>query len=104
MDGLKRMLANLLPSDSFDFGNLDDGYLGVYWRRIVIALAFIEDTLRERLEHLGLSHAVQTVVLVAACLALALSVFRMFPGKLRIVFIMVFLGLALHILIPALDS
>ncbi|HBK05563.1 MAG TPA: hypothetical protein DDZ81_06810 [Acetobacteraceae bacterium] len=104
MDDLKRMLANLLPSDGPDFADLADRYLGLYWRRVAIALAFIEDTLREQLQHLGFSYMAQTVILVATCLILAFGSFRIFPDKLRMISVLVFLALGFRILMPMLDS
>lgn len=104
MDDLKRMLANLLPSDGPNLADFADRYFGLYWNRIAVALAFIEESLRRQLDQLGFSYTAQTAILVAACGILALGSFRSFPGKLRVISVLVFLALGFRILVPALDS
>ena len=104
MDDLRQLLNALLESIQFDYLDMADKYLGLYLRRIVIALDFVETTLRDQLQAIGLPYFVQTILLVGLPLLSAFAMFRSFHGMLRLIMVLVFLVFALHVLIPALGT
>lgn len=104
MDDLKDLLANMLAAVGFGSTGNTDSYSGIYWRRIVTAMAFTEDTLRGQLQHIGLSYSTQTTLLVAATFALAFAVFRAVSGKGGLVLALILAAFGFHLLLPALGS
>ncbi len=104
MDDLRQWLNAIMESIQFDYQDMTDKYLGLYLRRIVIALDFVETTLRDQLQAIGLPYFVQTILLVALPLLLAFAMFQALWGKMRLIAILVFLVFAVHVLIPALGG
>jgi hypothetical protein len=104
MDDLKQLLNTVLAWFQFDYQDMADKYLGLYFRRIVFALDFVETTLRDQLQTIGLPYSVQTILLVALPLLLAFAMFRALRGKMRLIAVLVFLVFAVHVLIPVLGA
>jgi hypothetical protein len=66
--------------------------------------AAMEVWLRGALEVSGVPHSLQTVILVAVPVLLGLAVMRVFDGLIRVFIVLLLLAIALHIIIPALQS
>lgn len=70
---------------------------------IVAGIVAMEMWLREQLGQFGLASGVQTLILVTLAVLLIVASLKLFGGLIRIALILVFLVIALHILMPALQ-
>ncbi len=67
---------------------------------VLAGLAAVEQWLRVQLTGLGVAPGLQTAIMLAAAVVLAVLVLRVFGGVIRILLIVFLILLALHVLLP----
>ncbi len=71
---------------------------------VAAILTEFELWLRGELQHLGVPHAIQTLVLLAAAVLLVLGSLRLFGGLIRIVVVLILVLVAIHIVMPVIPG
>ena len=104
LDDLKQLVDSLLPGFKLDYLSLIEHYLGVYLRRIAAALNFSEEFLRDRMQDLGLSHSIQTGVLIGISALLIIIGYKALRGKIRLAVVLALVVFGVHVLLPVLES
>lgn len=67
---------------------------------IVAGIVIIEVWMRDRLTVIGLSHNIQTVILVVLAAVLIIGALRLFGGLIRAAVYLVLILIAIHLVIP----
>lgn len=71
---------------------------------IAAILTAVEVWLREQLQHLGVPHTVQTLILVLVAAILVLGSLRLFAGLIRIAAVLILVLIAIHIVAPVIQG
>jgi hypothetical protein len=67
-------------------------------------LTGLELWVREQLQQLGVSHTVQTLILLAVAAVLILGSLRLFGGLIRVAAVLILLLIAIHIVMPIIQG
>jgi hypothetical protein len=80
------------------------GLLTQFGLAVAATLTELELWIRSQLLEFGLSHAVQTVLLIGVAALLALGALRLFGGVIRIGVVLILLLVAIHIVMPVIQG
>jgi hypothetical protein len=92
MDQVNRAITGLLNA------------LESLFRLVLAGFTGLEAWLRTQLVALGVPPRMETVILIAAAVALVLIALRAFGGLIRVLLVLFFVLLLLHLLLPALHA
>ena len=71
---------------------------------VAALLGGFEIWLRGQLQHMGVPHTLQTVVLIVVAVVLVLGSLRLFGGLIRVVVVLILLAMAIHVMMPVIES
>jgi hypothetical protein len=71
---------------------------------IAALLAALELWLRGELQHLGVPHTLQTVILLGVAAILVLGSLRLFGGLVRVAVVLILVLIAIHIVMPVIQG
>ncbi len=67
---------------------------------VMSLLTEFEYWLRDQLQHLGVPHDLQSIILIAVAVLLVLGALRLFAGLIRVVVVLILVLIVLHLVLP----